>query len=155
MVRLAALLASCLYCAYVWIPTNPDQSTGATTPARHQSDKQQGVATNPGQSTGATAPKGVTATQISAEIDAAVDWELRHADSSDPRANIMQYPKSLLIKMGKVNELLPQWIEKEGIFKVMDDYEKLQNADHEDRWKEAENAADAILKSMESEGRGE
>jgi hypothetical protein len=155
MVRLAALLAFCLYCAYVWIPTNPDQSTGATTPARHQPDKQQGVATNPDQSTGATAPKGVTATQISAEIEAAVDWEVRHADSSDRRHKMMQYPKSLLIKMWKVEKLLPQWIEKNGIFEVMDDYEKLQNAYKEDRRKEAENAADAILKSMESEDRGE
>jgi hypothetical protein len=123
MVRLAALLAFCLYCAYVWIATNPDQSTSAT------------------------APKGVTATQISAIP--------KFADSSDTRANVMQFPKSLLVKMSKVDRLLHRWIKKNGPSKVKDDYEKLQSAFKEDRREEAENAADAILKTIKSEDRGE
>jgi hypothetical protein len=104
------------------------------------------LASNIDKWTDGTTPMKVTATQISATP--------KFIDSSDRRANVMQFPKRLLIQMSKVEKMMPRWIEKNGPSKVKDDYEKLQKAFKEDRLEEAETAADAILRTMESEDRG-
>lgn len=58
-------------------------------------------------------------------------------------------PAGLEDKIHKVQASLPGWIEKHGPARVKSNVEKLQNALKEKRFKDAGEAADAILKSIE------